>query len=305
MSVLGERVLFGVHTGLQETTVAELTGLWGALDQAGYGWISVWDHFYSAEHSGKSMCLEAVAMHALLAASTRHVRCGALVYNVGYRHPAVLANAIATIDHISGGRATLGLGCGWHELEHRAYGLEFDSPGRRLDRLAEAVRCIRSLLTEETTDFAGRYYTLTGARCDPKPVQRELPIIIGGGGPRRTLRLVAQYSDALNLGFVSPAEYKATLAILHEHCAAVGRDPASIDLTVNLGIQFAGDRVGYRHMPFDTAHGTLRGTADEMLEQIAKYVELGIQQVNFAIRAPFNLDELLNFAKVLELSTPC
>ncbi|HJQ01810.1 MAG TPA: TIGR03560 family F420-dependent LLM class oxidoreductase [Jatrophihabitans sp.] len=305
MSIFGEQILFGVHTGLQETTVAELTGLWTALDQAGYGWISIWDHFYSAERSGKSMCLEAVAMHALLAASTRHVRCGALVYNVGYRHPAVLANAIATIDHISGGRVTLGLGCGWHELEHRAYGLAFDSPGRRLDRLAEAASCIRSLLTEETTDFAGRYYTFTGARCDPKPVQRKLPIIIGGGGPRRTLRLVAQYSDALNLGFVSPAEYQAKLAILHEHCTAVGRDPASIGRTVNLGIQFADTPAGYQHMPFDTAHGILRGTAEEMIDQVAEYVVIGVQQVNFAVRAPFCTDELLDFAKVLELSAPC
>lgn len=305
MSSFGKHVVFGVHTGLQDTTVAELTSLWSALDEAGYGWLSVWDHFYSAERSTKSMCLEAVAMHTLLAATTRHARCGALVYNVGYRHPAVLANAVATIDHISGGRATLGLGCGWHELEHRAYGFDFDPPGRRLDRLAEAVVCIRSLLTQQSTDFTGRYYTLTEARCDPKPVQPRLPIIIGGAGPRRTLRLVAEHSDAVNIGFVSAAEYQAKLAILHEHCAAVGRAPESIRASVNLGLQLDGADASYADMPFEVAHGILRGKVHEVVDQIAEYVEVGVQQVNFAVRAPFPRQSLLELAEALELEPAC
>ena len=244
MPFFAQHIVFGVHTGLQDTTVGELTDLWSSLDAAGYGWLSVWDHFYSAEHSAKSHCLEAVSMHALLAASTRRARCGSLVYNVGYRHPAVLANAIASIDAIAGGRASLGLGCGWHEAEHRAYGMAFEPAGRRLDRLEEAVICIRSLLTQPSTTFAGQYYSMTAARCDPKPVQARLPILIGGGGPRRTLRLVAQYSDAVNIGFVSATQYQAKLAILSEHCDAVGRDPAGIAKTVNLGLQLAGSSTG-------------------------------------------------------------
>src|SRR5512132_2863866 len=112
---------FGVHTGLQHTSIAELRDLWHRIEDHGFEWISIWDHFYSADNTGNPHCLEAVASHAALAASTEKVRCGSLVYSVGYRHPAVIANAMATIDHLSGGRADLGLGAGWSQLEYDVY----------------------------------------------------------------------------------------------------------------------------------------------------------------------------------------
>ena len=135
--------IFGVHAGLQTTTVDELVEVWRQVERLGFGWISVWDHFYTADASGRADCLEAVSMHAALACHTTRVRCGCLVYSVGYRHPAVLANAIATIDHLSGGRADLGLGAGWHQAEYEAYGIPFPPAGVRLDQLDEAACCAR------------------------------------------------------------------------------------------------------------------------------------------------------------------
>src|SRR5687768_11625930 len=119
-------VTFGVHTGLQSTTTAELVDLWRRIEDRGFDWISIWDHFYSADAEHYD-CLEAVACHTALALTTSRVRCGSLVYCAGYRHPAVLANAMATIDHLSGGRVDVGLGAGWSELEYRAYGIPFPS----------------------------------------------------------------------------------------------------------------------------------------------------------------------------------
>jgi alkanesulfonate monooxygenase SsuD/methylene tetrahydromethanopterin reductase-like flavin-dependent oxidoreductase (luciferase family) len=130
--------VFGVHTGLQHTDVDTLRGLWRRVEALGFGWISIWDHFYSATMTDDPHCLEAVAAHAALACSTERVRCGSLVYCAGYRHPAVLANALCTIDHLSGGRADLGLGAGWSKIEYDAYGMTFPSTGQRLDILEEA-----------------------------------------------------------------------------------------------------------------------------------------------------------------------
>ena len=163
--------VFGVHAGLQNTSMASLRALWRQVEDLGFDWISVWDHFYSATLTEEGECHEAVATHAALACDTSKVRCGSLVYSVGYRHPAVLANAISTIDHLSGGRADIGLGAGWSEIEYRAYGIPFPAVKVRLDQLEEAIQCVRGLLRDETTTFKGEWFELHDARCDPKPVQ--------------------------------------------------------------------------------------------------------------------------------------
>src|SRR5438105_15180598 len=169
---------FGVHTGLQNTTVDQLRSLWKRIEELGFDWISIWDHFYSADFNGYE-CLEAVACHAALACETSRVRCGSLVYCAGYRHPAVLANAIATIDHLSGGRADVGLGAGWSQVEYDAYGIPVPSVGTRLGMLEEAVQCVRGLLHNDSTSFKGQWFTLQDARCEPRPVQERVPIWIG------------------------------------------------------------------------------------------------------------------------------
>ncbi|HMC52921.1 MAG TPA: TIGR03560 family F420-dependent LLM class oxidoreductase [Acidimicrobiales bacterium] len=295
--------IFGVHTGLQRTTVAELLAMWYRIEDLGFGWISIWDHFYAADLTGDTECLEAVACHAALASRTSRVRCGSLVYCAGYRHPAVLANAIATIDHLSGGRADVGLGAGWSQVEYQAYGIPFPSAGVRLDILEEAVQCVRGLLHDERTSFKGTWFTLQDARCEPRPVQARLPVWIGGGGERRTLAIAARYADGWNVPFVSPGDFARKRGVLHRHCEEALRDPTEIRCSVNLGVatseedlaaQFGNLRDGVRP-------GVLMGTEAELVDRVSQYTEAGAEQVNIALRAPWKLDGLERLAKALGL----
>ncbi|HEX4775739.1 MAG TPA: TIGR03560 family F420-dependent LLM class oxidoreductase [Acidimicrobiia bacterium] len=292
------RVRFGVHAGLQNTTLAELQDLWRRVETAGFDWISVWDHFYAADASGSAVCLEAVATHAALAAATTRVRCGSLVYSVGYRHPAVLANAIATLDQLSGGRVTLGLGAGWHRTEYDAYGIPFPPAPVRLRQLDEALTCVRGLLTQDVTSFDGEFFTLHDARCEPKPVQSRLPIWVGGGGEKVTLRLVARHADGWNIPFVSPETYAHKSRVLDTHCEREGRDPATLTKSVNVGLAFTDDdlRAQFSTMADFVRPGVLTGSTQEIVDRIGAYRDAGASWVILAVRAPFRLDALERFA---------
>src|SRR3954454_16585065 len=229
--------VFGVHTGLQHISTDDLRASWRRIEALGYGWISIWDHFYGA--TGKpddAECLEAVALHAALACETSRVRIGSLVYSVGYRHPAVLAKAITTIDHLSGGRADMGIGAGWAQVEYRAYGIPFEATKVRLDQVEEGIQVLRGLLHDEVTSFEGEYFSLVEARNEPRPVQTKLPIWIGGGGEKRTLKIAAKYADGWNVPFVSPDEFTRKRGVLDGHCAAVGRDPSELRCAINVGL---------------------------------------------------------------------
>ena len=295
------RPSLGVHTGLQNTTVAELRALWARVEDLGYDWISIWDHFYAADLSTAD-CLEAVASHAALACSTSRVRCGSLVYCAGYRHPAVLANAIATIDHLSGGRADIGLGAGWAENEYRAYGIPFPSAGERLDILEESVQCVRGLLHDEVTDFAGRHFTLTAARCEPRPVQARLPIWIGGGGEKRTLRIVARWADGWNVPFISPDDFAHKRDVLGAHCAEVGRDPADIRCTVNVGLALDDEhlRQQFGRIAEFVRPGVLVGSGGSLVDAVGRYADAGAEQVNIALRAPWSLAGIESLAGAMD-----
>lgn len=297
--------VFGVHVGLQHTTADELRDVWRTIEDLGFGWISVWDHFYGA--TGKpddAACLEAVAMHAALACTTSKVRIGSLVYSIGYRHPAVLAKAITAIDQLSGGRADMGIGAGWAIVEYNAYGIEFPSTKVRMDQLEEGIQCLRGLLHEEVTDFAGEYFTLTAARNEPRPVQAKLPIWIGGGGEKRTLKIAAKYADGWNVPFVAPEAFAAKRAVLHRHCADVGRDPGEIRCATNAGLAFTQESLEQQFGALApmVAPGVLKGSDAEIVDRIGEYVEAGADQVNIALRAPFDLDSLARFSAALGLS---
>ena len=301
---------YGVHTGLQHTTVHELRDLWGRIEDLGYDWISIWDHFYAANLGDGATCLEAVAAHAALACATSRVRCGSLVYSVGYRHPAVLAKAITTIDHLSGGRADMGLGAGWSQVEYEAYGIPFPPIGTRMDQLEEAVQCVRGLLRREATDFAGEWYTLTEARNEPRPVQDAVPIWIGGGGERRTLRIAARFADGWNIPFVAPDAFAAKRDVLHRHCDEVGRNPDEIRCAVNVGIAWdeAGLLEQFGGLADHVRPGVLTGSDDEVLTRLGAYVETGADQVNIALRAStgdgptWDVDALERLAVALRLA---
>ena len=296
--------VYGVHTGLQHTTMEELDGLWRRIEAAGYGWISIWDHFYAADLTGDPHCHEAVAAHTALACATSRVRCGSLVYCVGYRHPAVLAKALATIDHVSGGRADIGLGAGWSQVEYDAYGIPFPSVGVRMDTLEEAAACVRGLLHDESTTFDGEHFQLRDAQCVPRPVQAELPIWIGGGGEKRTLRIAAQYADGWNIPFVAPDEFARKRGVLHQHCEAVGRDPSEISCAVNVGLAWREEDLEpqFGNLRMAVRPGVLMGSDDEVLARIGEYVTAGADQINIAVRAPWDPEGLERLAAALKLA---
>jgi F420-dependent oxidoreductase-like protein len=227
---------FGVKLMPQHCTWDELLAVWRAADEHEV-FESAWtfDHFYPIYGDWEGPCLEAWTTLSALAQATSRVRVGCMVNGVVYRHPAVLANMAAALDIISGGRLELGLGAGWNERETAAYGIELGTLTERFDRFEEACEVVTSLLRDERTDFRGRYYTLTDARCEPKGPQRpHPPICIGGGGEKRTLPIAARYAQHWNFPGGAPADFARKRDVLHEHCAAIGRDPAEITTSTHL-----------------------------------------------------------------------
>jgi len=285
---------FGVHTGVQNTTVAELRDLWAGAEELGFDAVAVWDHLYSSDLATYE-CLEAVSIHAALACATTTVRCGCLVYCAGYRHPAVLAKAVTTIDHLSGGRAEIGLGAGWARAEYDAFGFPFPPAGTRLDLLAETAAAVRSLLRDEVTTVDGPYVRLAGARNEPRPVQCNLPIWIGGAGERRTARIVAEHGDGWNLPFVPPEAVAGKREALGRHCAATGRDPAEVRVGVNVVVCDDEETLRAQFGPRADAvrPGAIVGTSvDRTAEALSRYVAAGADTVNVALRAPWNAGAL-------------
>jgi F420-dependent oxidoreductase-like protein len=291
-------VRFGVHTGLQHTSVAELRELWTRIEALDFDWISIWDHFYAADATGDPHCLEAIASHAALAATTTRVTCGSLVYSAGYRHPAVLANAVATLDQVADGRIVLGLGGGWLENEYNAYGLHFGAPGERLRMLEEYIQCVRGLLTEPRTSFDGEFFHLTDAQCEPKPLQARLPIWVGGGGEKVTLRIAAQYADGWNVPFIAPDAWAHKAHVLDMHCEKLDRDPQSITKSVNVGMAFTEEELRRQFGPMSNyvKPGVLSGSVQEMVDKVGAYASAGSEYVILAMRAPFDRDGLERFA---------
>ncbi len=291
----------GAHVGQQNMDMATMRATWRRLDDARLDWISAWDHLYEAPPAGGTVDhFEAIATLGALCADTRHARIGCLVFYIGYRNPALLAKAATTLDHISGGRFELGLGAGWHEWEAAAYGYDFPPLGTRFEMLEEGVQLIRSLLTQERTTFEGTYYRTEDASCLPPPVGgRRLPIWIGGVGPKRTPRLAATYADGWNAAYVSPQQYGELSGAMDRACEKIGRDPATLDRTVNLMFMLSADAAGaagaeqrlveqWGDMAPRVRNGALMGTPAQAVETVGRYVEAGARGVNIALRAPWD-----------------
>jgi alkanesulfonate monooxygenase SsuD/methylene tetrahydromethanopterin reductase-like flavin-dependent oxidoreductase (luciferase family) len=220
------------------------------------------------------------------------------VYSAGYRHPAVLANAMATLDQIAEGRIVLGLGAGWAQQEYDVHGIPFGTAGERLRMLDESIQCVRQLLTREQADFQGEYFTLTGAQCEPKPVQERLPIWVGGGGEKVTLRIAAAHADGWNVPFVAPDAWAHKARVLDEHCERLGRDPSTITKAVNVGMAFTEDdlRAQFGRMANFVRPGVLTGSVQEVVDKVGEYADAGASWVILALRAPFDRDGLERFA---------
>lgn len=225
---------YAIKTAPQMTTWSAMLEVWQAADGIEL-FESAWnfDHFEPILAQPRSgPCLEGWTTLAALAQATSRIRIGCMVTGMPYRHPAVLANMAATVDRISDGRLELGLGAGWNQAEADAYGIDLPPLRERFDRFDEGCEVIVRLLTEDSVDFSGEHFQLSGAHCEPKGVQTpHPPITIGGDGPRRTLRAVARYAQRWNTPFASAESLAASLEVLRSHCADIGRDPSEITVT--------------------------------------------------------------------------
>ncbi len=260
---------FAFKTAPQETTWSDMLATWRAADEIDVfdsGW--TFDHFYPIFSDSTGPCLEGWTTLTALAQATTRLRLGTMVTGIHYRHPAVLANTVATLDIISGGRLELGIGAGWNEEESGAYGIELGSVKDRLDRFEEACQVLIGLLSQETTNFDGRFYQLKDARNNPKGPQRpHPPICIGGGGEKRTLRIVAQYAQHWNFSGGTAEEFAHKREVLARHCADVGRDPSEITVSAQ------------RRFDPSTGH-------NEILDWAAEFGEHGLDLAIIALLPP-------------------
>jgi len=249
----------------QNATIDTLTTIWGIADDSGFDHCWNMDHFASLGGDDTLDIFEAWTLLAGMAARTTRTRVGCSVTGNTYRHPAVLAKAAVTVDHLSGGRLEFGIGAGWAENEHTMLGLPFGTARDRADWLEEALPIIRSLWTEPRTTFPGKQYLLTEAVAEPKPVQTpHPPIWIGGVGRRRTLRMAAEHAAVWNAPGGSPAEVAELSAVLDGHCADVGRDPAEIRRSVQIRV------------PADPA---------ALVDQVAGFVGVGVTEIILIVAA--------------------
>ena len=249
----------------QNATIDTLTTIWGIADDSGFDHCWNMDHFASLGGDDTLDIFEAWTLLAGMAARTTRTRVGCSVTGNTYRHPAVLAKAAVTVDHLSGGRLEFGIGAGWAENEHTMLGLPFGTARDRADWLEEALPIIRSLWTEPRTTFPGKQYLLTEAVAEPKPVQTpHPPIWIGGVGRRRTLRMAAEHAAVWNAPGGSPAEVAELSAVLDGHCADVGRDPAEIRRSVQIRV------------PADAA---------ALVDQVAGFVGVGVTEIILIVAA--------------------
>ncbi|QHC31825.1 LLM class flavin-dependent oxidoreductase [Streptomyces sp. HF10] len=296
----------GLHSGQQYPDFASLRTLWHTAESLGYDWVSLFEHFRPPIFGADGPCLDGMTALSALAAVTPRVRCAMLVSPVTWRHPALLAIAAATVDQVSGGRLELGLGAGGDDLAFAQYGIEQPPPRVRLERLDEACRIVRALWEGGPVDFAGEHFTLRGAHLNPRPVQHGVPLVIGGRGPH-LLRVAAEHADVWNCLALEPASYAAAAATLDEHCARIGRAPSSVRRSVTFRAVITADARGARQAreavacgsvghPADLAEYIGFGTAQQCLDRLAPYVELGVRDFLLGVRPPLDFTTVERFA---------
>lgn len=250
------------------------------------------DHF----QWGTLPTLECWTALTYAAAEFPHLRVGTLTLGQSYRNPALTAKMAATLQWLSGGRLILGIGAGWKEDEYRAYGYPYPSPGTRIAELREAVQIIRRLWTESPVSFQGQHYQLADAYCEPRP-NPQPPILIGGGGERKTLRVVAELADWWNGNFSELATYRNKVAVLHRHCAAIGRDPAAITLSYYGHVALDRDPAKVeRQDPVRPGQiYRIAGTPDEVAAELNGFIDFGVRHFMLKFAGFPSLDGLRLF----------
>ncbi len=263
------KLRFGIKTAQQNTSYEDILRVWleaDSIPSIEHAW--AFDHFIPLGPDPTGPQLEGWTLLGALAARTERLRVGLMVTGNTYRHPPVLAKIGATVDVISHGRLDFGIGAGWNELESNMYDIPLYTPGERIRRLDEACEVIKRLWTEPVANFDGRYYHLKDARCEPKPVQKPYPpFVIGGSGEQLTLRVVAKHANIWNFVGGSVDTFRHKIEVLEEHCAAVGRDPSTIERSIQ-------ERVNYAN-PAET------------LANIKPYIEASATHIILNLTAPY------------------
>ena len=275
-------------------------------ERLGYDSLWTWDHLYPIVGSHEGPMFEAWLTLAAWAQRTERIRLGLMVGANTFRNPALVVKMASTLDHQSGGRVTLGIGAAWFATEHTAFGLEFgDGPPERLRWLGEALPVIRGMLRAETPSAAGPHYAMRDVHNDPAPLQAAMPLLVGGGGEKVTLKLVARFADACNIGG-GVATVKRKEAILRAHCEAVGRDETEIERTTNIGVVIIrdteaeairvqrgifrrnGDAPLWRNQPV--------GSPEQVAEKLAPYLGIGYHHLVAGFPAPYDEESMTRFA---------
>jgi alkanesulfonate monooxygenase SsuD/methylene tetrahydromethanopterin reductase-like flavin-dependent oxidoreductase (luciferase family) len=307
----GRRLRLGFQVWGQYVTWPELMAIGRDIDELGFDELWSNDHFLPQAAGGVGALgqldgpvFEGWSILFGWAGITRRARMGCLVSGAGYRNPAILVKMATALDHATDGRATLGIGAGWFEREHRAFGFSFPSIGRRLDRLEDAAAICRGLLDGSTVQHDGEWFSAVEARNDPSPIQARLPLVIGGSGEKRTLRIVARHADIWNADGDDPESFARRSAILDEHCRAVGRDPGAIERTAGLpppcirasrdaAVRALADILVQQAMPPDAARtiadgSPFVGTASAVADALRRYRDVGLSAAMFDWPAPFD-----------------
>jgi F420-dependent oxidoreductase-like protein len=296
-------VKLGVLLWNQRAEWSELREAAVAADELGYDSIWTWDHVYPIVGGSRGPTLEGYMLLAAWAALTKRATLGLMVGANTFRNPALVAKMVTTLDHVSNGRAVLGIGGAWFEEEHAAFGIEFGSGfGERLDWLDEAVALMRDMLHREEATARGRFYHAKSVRNDPPPVQERLPILIGGGGERKTLATTARFADAWNIGGdLERVRHKDE--VLRRWCEEVGRDEADIERTLSGGSLVIRDgvdeaarvarEIGRRNGDWEGPR--IVGPPELVAEQLAPYLELGFRHIYADTPTPFDRETLERF----------
>ncbi len=300
---------FGAQLWSQQTAWPAFRDAALAAEQNGWDSVWTWDHLLAIFGPWEQPILEGWTTLSAVAAVTSRVRLGLMVGANTFRKPGITAKLATTLDNVSGGRAVLGIGGAWFEREHEAFGLpDWGSGfGERLDRLDESVMLMRRLLDGERVTHEGRFYTMVDALCEPRPLQDRLPILIGGSGPRKTLRTTALRADAWNTSGTID-EVKEKLAILDGHCADVGRDRAEIELTISFPIVIRDDPAEAQEA-YDASlafNGTddmggvpiLLGSPATVADGLRPYRDLGFRTVIVRLPAPYDQETIERIGEV-------
>ncbi len=305
---LPHRVRVGVHSGQQYQDFASIRDVWTGAEALGYDWVSLFDHLRPPIFGPAGPCFDGPTVLSALATSTTRVRCALMVSPVVWRHPALTASIAATLDHVSGGRFELGVGVGGSDLAFAQYGIEQPALGIRFQQLDEACHVVRLLLNGGPADYAGRHFHLRGAHLSPRPLQRRVPLVLGGAGPRGTLPLVARHADTWNCALMPAQQYARAVDVLTELCDAAGRAVDDIRRSMTFRAVIRPDRAAAqdaRDRLLANAHGhgpdlpeyLSFGSAQECLDRLAPYVDLGVRDFLLGLRPPVDRASMEAFAE--------